>query len=216
MRLWALRNRIRDLLGLAPVPPPGGAPVPPVPRITVALAGAVPGVLVRLVPAVLVVLLGLLAGFGGGLWVVAAMAAVGVVVWPTGPAAAAYIVLVAGVVLAGDDLLAADPVRGTVAGVWRTSALMVAVHVFLVATALAGNVAWRALVERAVLLRAAGGVLTTQAVAQTLLLLVAFVRASQPGQAEWLRLVALAAVAAVAVLVLPRAWLTRRPRRRER
>src|SRR5665647_745372 len=49
MRLWALRNRLRELFGLPPVPPrPGSAAVPAAPRVEVTLAGAVPGAVVRL------------------------------------------------------------------------------------------------------------------------------------------------------------------------
>ena len=41
LRRWAWRNRVRELFGLPPLPPPTGTPVPPWPRVTIALAGAV-------------------------------------------------------------------------------------------------------------------------------------------------------------------------------
>lgn len=213
MRLWALRNRVRDLFGLAPVPPPRGAPVPPVPRVRVALPGAIPGALVRLAPGVVVVVVALLAGCSGGAWVLAGVAAVGVVFWPTKPFAAAFTGLAGIWVLAGGDLLTADPVSGSVPGVWRMAGLMVGVHLLLVGSALAGHVAWRSFVERAVVLRVLRGVLAAQAVALSLLVLVAWLRAWQPVGMEWLRVVAVVGVAAAAVLALPREWLVRRPGR---
>src|SRR5665647_1373862 len=113
MRLWALRNRLRELFGLPPVPPrPGSAVVPAAPRVEVAMAGAVPGAVVRLLPSVLVV---------------------------------------AGAALSGATGLA-----------WYL-------------TALAAHVAWRSLVEAGVLLRGARTVLGTQAIAQSVLLLVAWI-----------------------------------------
>lgn len=215
MRLWALRNRVRDLFGLAPVPPPRGAPVPPVPRIGVELPGAVPGAVVRLVPGVLVLVVALLAGCRGGGWTLAAIAAVGVVGWPARPVAASFTGLAAIWVLAGGDLLAVERVSGSVPGVWRMAGLMLAVHVLLVGAALAGHVAWRSFVERAVVLRVLRGVVATQAVVQSLLVLVAWLRAWQPAGLEWLRLVAVLGVAAAAALALPREWLLRRPRQRD-
>lgn len=213
MRLWLLRNRVRDLFGLAPLPPPVGPPVPPTPRILVALPGAVPGALIRLAPGVVVLLLAVLAGCSGAAWVLAGAAAVGVVCWPASPAAASFAGLAGIWVLAGGDLLTLDPATGSVPGVWRMSGLMLTVHVLLVGAALAGHVAWRSLVERAVLLRVLRGVLAAQAVAQSLLVLVAWLRAWEPVGMEWLRLVAVVAVAVAAALALPREWLMRRPPR---
>src|SRR5665647_3482569 len=92
------------------------------------------------------------------------------------------------------------------------AALVLTVHMLLVGTALAAHVAWRSLVETGVLLRAARTVLATQAVAQSVLLLVGWLRAWQAVGQEWLRLVAVAAVVGVALLVVPREWLVRRPR----
>ena len=117
-------------------------------------------------------------------------------------------------VIAGGDLLAADPVTGAVPGVWRTAGLILTVHVLVVGAALARNCAWRAVVERAVVLRALRGVLGTQAAVQSLLLLVAWLRAWQSSGQEWLRPVAVIAVVGAALLALPREWLARRERRR--
>lgn len=212
LRLWAWRNRVRELFGRAPLPPPTGASVPPWPRVTISLAGAVPGIVLRVLPGVVVVVLALLAGcVGYGWWVVGA-AVVGVTVWPSGPAAGLYVGMVGIWVLARGDLLVVDAAR-TVPGVWRMSGLMLAVHVLLVGAALAGHVAWRSLVERGVLLRVAAGVVGAQAVAQSLLLLVAWLRAWQPGGHEWLRGVAVVAVVGVAALAIPREWVARRARR---
>jgi len=210
MRLWALRNRVRELFGLAPVPPPRGAAVPAVPRVRVELSGAVPGAILRLVPGVVVVVVALLAGCSGGGWVLAGAAALGVVFWPSRPVAASFTGLAAIWVLAGGDLLALDPVSGSVPGVWRMGGLMVSVHLLLVSSALAGHVAWRSFVERAVLLRLLRGVLATQAAALSLLVLVAWLRAWQPVGMEWLRLVAVLGVAVAVALALPREWLVRR------
>ena len=210
MRLWALRNRVRELFGRAPVPPPRGAAVPAVPRVRVELSGAVPGAILRLVPGVVVVVVALLAGCSGGGWVLAGAAALGVVFWPSRPVAASFTGLAAIWVLAGGDLLALDPVSGSVPGVWRMGGLMVSVHLLLVSSALAGHVAWRSFVERAVLLRLLRGVLATQAAALSLLVLVAWLRAWQPVGMEWLRLVAVLGVAVAVALALPREWLVRR------
>jgi hypothetical protein len=214
MRLWALRNRVRDLFGLAPVPPPHGAPVPPTPRIRVEMAGAVPGALVRLAPGVLLLVVALIAGCAGAGWVLAGVAAVGVTCWPGSAVAAGFTALTGVWVIAGGDLLAADPVTGAVPGVWRMAGLMLTVHLMLVAAAFAAHCSWRSVVERAVLLRVLRGVLGTQAGVQSLLLLVAWLRAWQPAGQEWLRPVAVLAVVGVAALALPREWLVRRARRR--
>lgn len=209
MRIWALRNRVRELFGLAPVPPPRGVLVP-VPRIRVGLTGAVPGALVRLMPAVAVLAAAVLAGCSSGGWLLVVVAVVGVVWWPHGPVAALYTGLVGVWVIVAGDLLLVDGVTGTVPGVWRVSALMLTVHLLLVGAALAGHVAWRSFVEVAVLGRALRTVAAGQAVAQSLLLLVAWLRAWQPGGQEWLRLFAVLAAVAVAALLVPREWLLRR------
>lgn len=209
MRIWTLRNRLRELFGLAPVPLPRGVLVP-VPRIRVGLAGAVPGALVRLTPAVAVLAAAVLAGCSGIGWVLVAVAVVGVVWRPHGPVAALYTGLVGVWVIGAGDLLLVDRVTGTVPGVWRVGALMLAVHLLLVGAALAGHVAWRSFVEVAVVGRAVRTVAAGQAVAQSLLLLVAWLRAWQPGGPEWLRLFAVVAAVAVAALLVPREWVLRR------
>jgi len=214
MRLWALRNRLRELFGLPPVPPrPGSAVVPAAPRVEVAMAGAVPGALVRLLPPVLVVAGAALSGATGFAWYLTALAAIAVTWWPRFPWAAIIVGFFGLWVFGRDDLLALDTVAGTVPGLWRMAALVLIVHLLLVGTALAAHVAWRSLVEAGVLLRGARTVLGTQAIAQSVLLLVAWLRAWQPVGQEWLRLVAVVAVVGVALLVVPREWLVRRPRR---
>ena len=143
-------------------------------------------------------------------WLLVAAALVGVVWRPHGPAPALFTGLVGVLVIAGGDLLLADPLTGTVPGVWRVGALMLVVHLLLVSAALAGHVAWRSLVDVAVVGRAVRGLLGGQAVAQSLLLLVAWLRAWQPGGQEWLRLFAVLAVVGVAAALVPREWLLRR------
>jgi len=138
--------------------------------------------------------------------------------WPWIAGGAALVVLLAvGVValwvLASGDLLAVDPVTGTVPGVWRVAGLVLAVHLLLVAVALAGSVSWHALVEAGVLWRAARSVLPAQAVAQSVVLLVAWVRAGVVGQAEWLRAVAVLAAVVAVLAAVPRSWLVPRPPR---
>lgn len=211
MRIWALRNRLRELFGLAPVPPPRGMLVP-APRIRVGLAGAVPGAFVRLTPAVAVLAAAVLARCSGIGWVLVVVAVVGVVWRPHGPVAALYTGLVGVWVIGAGDLLLADRVTGTVPGVWRVGALMLAVHMLLVGAALAGHVAWRSFVEVAVVGRAVRTLVAGQAVGQSLLLLVAWLRAWQPGGQEWLRLFAVVAAVAVSALLVPREWVLRRLR----
>src|SRR5674476_299036 len=187
MRLWALRNRLRELFGLPPVPPrPGSAAVPGAPRVEVTLAGAVPGAVVRLLPPVLVVAGAALSGATGFAWYLTALAAIAVTWWPRYPWAAIVVGFFGLWLFGRDDLLALDAVAGTVPGLWRMAALVLTVHLLLVGTALAAHVAWRSLVETGVLLRGARTVLATQAIAQSVLLLVAWLRAWQPVGQEWL------------------------------
>lgn len=209
MRWWTLTSRLRELLGLPPVPPPGSdVAVPSAPRVEVGLGRAVPGAVVRLVPAALVVLCGGLAGGRGMGWWVTVTAALLVAVRPGWPVAPGFLVMVALWVLAdGDRLTVGDDGMQ----VWRVGALMAGAHLMLSTAALTAHVAWRSLVEAVVLLRVARGVLAAQALAVSLLLLVAWVRAGVPGEQPWLRLVVVAAVGAVTLLAVPRAWLRRRP-----
>ena len=209
MRIWALRNRVRELFGLAPCRRRAGCWCP-CRGSGSGLAGAVPGAFVRLTPAVAVLAAAVLAGCSGVGWVFVAVAVVGVVWRPHGPVAALYAGLVGVWVILAGDLLLVDQVTGTVPGVWRVGALMLTVHLLLVGAALAGHVAWRSFVEVAVLGRAVRTVAAGQAVAQSLLLLVAWLRAWQPGGQEWLRLFAVLAAVAVAALLVPREWLLRR------
>lgn len=200
---WRLRNRVRELFWLPPLAPPTGEHVPPHPRLELVLGRSVPGVLVRLLPAGLAIACGgLLGGLGRAGWVVVAAAAVALVWWPGRPVAAGFVLLVGLVVLAGDDLLAVEPGTGAVPGLWRAAALVFVVHSLLSASALAGHVAWRALVEVSVLGRAARSVLGGQAIAQTLVLLAAWLRAALAGSTaqDWLRLLGLAAVVGVVLL----------------
>lgn len=213
MRFRILRDRVRDLFGLPPLPPRDGDDVPPVPRVVVGLRAALPGALVRLVPGALVVALAALAGMREGWWVVVVAGALVVTLRPRAVLAAAAVGVVALWVLASGDLLAVDPVTGTVPGVWRVAGLVLAVHLLLVAVALAGSVSWHALVEAGVLWRAARSVLPAQAVAQSVVLLVAWVRAGVVGQAEWLRAVAVLAAVVAVLAAVPRSWLVPRPPR---
>lgn len=212
MRLWVLRNRLRALFGLAPLPPRRGEAVPPVPQVEPSLGPTLPGAVVRLVPAALAVVVGALVGVAEGWWVLVAAAALLVTGWPRQPFVVAYVGVAAVHLLAGDDLLLADPRTGEVPGVLRLAGLVLAVHLLLAATALASHVAWRALVEVAVLARAVRSVLAAQAVAQSALLLVAWVRAGVVGRLDGLRAVAVVAVVLAALVAVPREWFVRRPR----
>jgi hypothetical protein len=214
MRLWLLRNRARALLGLAPLPPRDGAAVPPVPRVVVRMGRTSPGVLVRLAPGVLALVVAGLAGCADGWWVLAAAGAVWLVVRPMPQVAAAYVGIAAIWLAADGNRLAADPVTGAVPGVGPLAALVLAVHVLVVATSLAGHVGWTTLVEVAVLGRAARSVAGAQAVAQSVLLLVAWVRTGLVGNLEVLRGVAVLAVVAAVALLVPREWIARRRPRR--
>src|SRR5665648_825583 len=161
MRLWALRNRLRELFGLPPVPPrPGSAVVPAAPRVEVAMAGAVPGAVVRLLPPVLVVAGAALSGATGFAWYLTALAAIAVTWWPRYPWAAIVVGFFGLWLFGRDDLLALDAVAGTVPGLWRMAALVLTVHLLLVGT---GG-------------RPGGArtVLATQAIAQRMLLRVAW------------------------------------------
>src|SRR5665647_2122329 len=139
-----------------------------------ALAGAVPGAVV-LLPPVLVVAGAALSGATGFAWYLTALAAIAVTWWPRYPWAAMIVGFFALWLFGRDDLLALDTVAGTVPGLWRMAALVLTVHLLLVGTALAAHVAWRSLVEAGVLLRGARTVLATQAIAQSVLLLVAWI-----------------------------------------
>lgn len=213
MRRWALRTRVRDLFGLPPLPPPGASTaVPPVPRVRAELARAVPGALLRLAPGVVVLIAAGLAHITGFGWVLMVAAAVGVVGWPRTPVAAIATGILGLWVIGAPDMLLVDPASGAVPGVWRVSALMLAVYLLLVGTALAAHVSWRSVVEVGVLWRVARTMVGTQAIAQSLLLLVAWLRAWQPGGQEWLRLFAVLGAVGVAALLVPREWLVRRSR----
>ena len=198
---WRIRNRVRELFWLPPLAPPTGEPVPPHPRLELVLGRSVPGVLVRLsAPAFAVACGGLLGGLGAARWVVIVVAALALV-WRPQPVAAVFVLLVGLFVYSGEDLFAVEP-AGTVPGLWRAAALVLVVHCLLSASALAGHVAWRGLVEASVLGRAVRSVLGGQAIAQTLVLLVGWLRASLVGAAsqDWLRLVGVVAVVGVVLL----------------
>lgn len=203
-----MRRRLRELFGLPPLPPRTGPAVPPRPRIEVLVGPVVPGALVRLALPVLVAVGALLGRAPGPWWTVVVIVAVAVTWWPRPQVTAPYVLLIGLWLLADDDRLLADSTLWTVA-------LLVAVsHLLLTGAALAEHVAWSARVEGAALLRFARSVLGAQAVVQSLLLFVAWVRASLAGQVsiELFRVTAVIAVAVIALLVLPRRWIARRRR----
>lgn len=203
LRLWVLRNKVRALFGLAPVPM-RDRDVPPVPRVVVHMGPTLPGVLVRLVPAPLALLVASWAGCGDAWWWVAAAWAAALVVWPRPPSAVGYVLLAALWLLADGNRFAVDPVTGAVPGVGSLAGVVLAAHLLLVAVTLAAHVGWTTLVEAAVLGRAARSVVAAQAVAQSVLLLVAWVRTGLVGSLEPLRAVAVLGVVAAVVLLLPR------------
>ena len=162
---WRFRNRVRELFWLPPLPPPTGEHVPPHPRLELELGRALPGVLVRLLPAGLAIACGgLLGGLVPALWVTIGVAALALAWWPRRPVAAGFVLLVGLLVFTRDDLFAVEPSTGAVPGLWRAAALVFTVHCLLSASALAGHVAWRALVEISVLGRAVRSVLGGQAI----------------------------------------------------
>lgn len=215
MRLRLLRNRVRGLFGLAPLPLRDGAAVPPVPRVVVRMGPTLPGVLVRVTPGALALVVAALAGCREGWWVLAAIAAAWLVLRPRPQVAAAVVGFAALWLLADGNRLAPDPVTGAVPGLGSLAALVLTVHLLVVATALAAHVGWTTLVEAAVLGRAARSVAAAQAVAQSALLLVAWVRTGLTGNLGLLRGVAVMAVAAAVVLLIPREWVARGGRGRE-
>lgn len=191
-----------------------GRAAPGRPRVELGLVAPVPGVAVRLAPAVLLLLCGALSGGGALLWAVLVPAAVAVAWQPASPLPAVSVALIGVAVFAGGDLLGGGA-GSTSAGLARTSALVLGVHLVLRGSALASHVAWRSVVEGAVLGRVARSVLGAQLVAQSVVLAVVWLRSGLGGVvagAPWLRLVAVVAVLAVALLVVPRSWLRRRPR----
>ncbi len=204
-----LRNRLRALLGLGPLPPRTGEAVPPVPRVVVRMGRTLPGALVRLAPGVVAAVVAALAGCREGWWVLAGALALWLVVRPRPELAAAFAGVAALWLLADGNRLAADPVTGAVPGVGPLAALVLAVHVLLVVTALARHVGWTTFVELAVLGRAARSVAAAQAVAQSALLLVAWVRTGLVGNLGLLRGVAVVAVVLALALLVPRDWLWR-------
>lgn len=208
---WAVRG-IAALRRLEPSIPWARRTVPPAPTVEMALASPVPGALVRLVPAVLVLVCAALTDVPY-LWILLVPLAVAVAVRPASPAPAAAVAVIGIGVLAGGDLLAADGGSAT-AGLARMSGLVLGVHLVVRGAALASHVAWRGVVEGPVLARVARSVLGAQLVAQGLVLAVVWLRAGLGGVvagATWLRLVAVLAVLVVALLVVPRSWLERRP-----
>ncbi|MBX9245331.1 hypothetical protein ICW40_11000 [Actinotalea ferrariae] len=203
-------DRVRELLGL---PVRHGVPSPP--RVVLHLRGAVPGSVVRITAALLVAAV---VGLSGAptVVVVAGLVAAGLVLrWPQWPVAPVALVVVAFVLLAGPDLLAVGGAReGT--GLLRLSALVLCGHLAVRLGALAARIAWRGVVDVAVLGVVARSVLGVQVVVQGSLLVVVWLRSGLGGVVagqEWLRLLAAAAVVVVAVLVVPRAWLGQRRRR---
>lgn len=209
-----LGARTRELLMMAPSARSSRpAPSPPV---RLELAGGVPGAVVRLVPAVLVLVVTGLADVGVAGWWVGAAAAVGVAWRPDFPVAALFLLFVGGWVFAGPDLLGVAAAQ--TGGFLRLGALVACVHVLMRATGLAQHVGWRTLVEVPVLWRALRSVLVVQVVVQVLVLATVWVRANLGawlGGTEWLRLVAVLAVVAAVIVLVPRDWFAVRPERRD-
>ena len=189
----------------------GQPPVAAPPRVELGLVAPVPGVVVRVLPALLVVACAALVGWDSAVvWALAA-AATGLVTWrPALPVPALVAGVVGLLVYGGGDLTAgADD-----AGLPRMAALVLCLHLLLRVSGLAAHVAWRGVVEASVLARLARSVLGAQLVAQALLLAVVSLRTAGGVGHEWLRAIAVGAAVLVAVLVVPRAWLVRRPKAR--
>lgn len=207
---WRIRNRVRELFWLPPLPPPTGEFVPPSPRVDVALARCAPGALVRLVPGLLLLGVTGMAGVGGPVvWWIAGVLAVLVTVVPRMPIPAGFALVLGVLVFIGGDLLAQDPDTGAVGELWRVALLVAGVHAVIAAAALAEHVAWRSLVELGVLWRTARSVLAVQAIAQTLVLFAGWLRAVLVGaeSQELVRLLGLVAVLALALTAFPSRWL---------
>ncbi|WP_223148402.1 hypothetical protein, partial [Actinotalea sp. JY-7885] len=184
--------------------------VPSPPRVEVLLDGAVPGSVVRIAAALVVVGVVVLVTGGRTVGVVlGAVAAAGVLWRPAWPVVPVVVLLAGFVVLAGPDLLAA-PRPGETPGLWRAAALVLGCHVALRLTELASRIAWRGVVDLALLAAVGRSVLGVQLVVQGALLAVVWLRSgpvgAQAGQG-WLRVLAVVAVVGVTLLVVPRGWL---------
>lgn len=192
-------------------------------RLRLELGPHLPGALVRVLPGVLLVALaaadGALADLGGtapagglvgsGLVEVLLLGTAALAVWrPAAPSAAIALVLLALRVLSGPDLLAA----GTL-GLLRLALLVVGTHLLQRLVGLAAHTGWSARVEVAVVLRWLAPVVPVQVGVAALGGLVLAVRTVQgdvpaDGTAA-LRLVAVLAVVAAVLLVVPVAWFRR-------
>lgn len=205
--------RLRRRLGMRPRDPQE-VPAPPVVRL--ALSGAVAGAVVRLLPSVLVLACVGLTGGQTPLWVLGFAAAVLVAWRPEWPTVPLLLGLLGVVMLAGEDRL--GPTVATGGGLLRFSALVLGLHLLVRGAALSRHVTWAGLVELPVLWRALRSVLAVQVLVQGLVLATVWLRAnlglSAVGQG-WLRVIVVGAVAVVVVVVVPRAWLRRRPPRVE-
>lgn len=204
---------VRRRLGMRPR---GPQDVPPPPVVRLALSGAVAGTVVRLLPSVLVLVCVGLTANQVPLWVVGAGASVLVAWRPHWPTVPVLIGLLGVWMIAGPDRLGLTLATG--GGLARFSALVLAVHLLVRTAVLTRHVRWDGLVEVPVLGRMVRSVLAVQVLVQLLVLATVWLRAnlglSALGQG-WLRVVAVAAVVAVVLLVVPRAWLRRRPPRVE-
>lgn len=215
------RAQLRDLLGMRPSvrraigPDRATSAVSPPPRVVLPLEGAVAGAVVRLLPAVFATACGALLDAGPTILVLMVLGGVASTIWPQQPIAATLLLLVGLVVFAGPDLLGTGTVGagGTAAsGGWlRLGVLVLCAHLMVRSAALAAHVAWRGLVEVAVLTRAAWSVVGIQIVVQGLLLAVVWFRAGVGGIVgqPWLRVVAVVAVVVMTLTVVPRTWLHR-------
>lgn len=167
-----------------------------------------------MLPGLLVVLCGGLAGGGPLVWTLVVVAVVAVTWHPRWPAAPLFALYAGICVYVGPDLLGAGRQGAAAAGgLMRVAGLVLCVHLLLRLTTLATHVEWGTRIEVPVLARVARSVLGIQVIAQSLVLVVVWLRSGVGGAVagqDWLRLLAVLAVVTGALLIVPRSWLLRR------